>query len=80
MNQVINVSVLFTNLVGSTALACSGSSAMADERRRDHFGVLRRPEAEADGVEVMSGMMPGRPDAMAIHGAPVHVLRDGCIT
>lgn len=80
MRQVINVSVLFTNLVGSTALAWSGSPAMADERRRDHFGVLRRQEAEAAGVEVMSGVMPGRPDAMAIHGALVSVVRDGCIT
>lgn len=52
MGQVVNVSVLFTDLVGSTALSSSVSPAEADGLRREHFAVLRRAVAEVDGTEV----------------------------
>lgn len=52
MGQVLNVSVLFTDLVGSTALSSSVSPGAADGLRRAHFGVLRRAIAEVDGTEV----------------------------
>ena len=52
MGQVLNVSVLFTDLVGSTALSSSVSPDAADGLRRAHFGVLRRAIAEVDGTEV----------------------------
>lgn len=68
MAQVSNVSVLFTDLVGSTALSSSVSPEVADELRREHFGVLRRAVAEADGTEVKNlgdGLMVVFPTASA---------------
>src|SRR5712691_11324658 len=47
-----NVAVLFTDMVGSTALAASLSPDAADELRRGHFSVLRQAVAEAGGTEV----------------------------
>src|SRR4051794_38534228 len=47
-----NVAVLFTDMVGSTALASSLSPQAADELRREHFSILRQAVAEAEGVEV----------------------------
>jgi class 3 adenylate cyclase len=47
-----NVAVLFTDMVGSTALASGLSPDAADELRRGHFSVLRRAVAEAGGSEV----------------------------
>ncbi|MBX3287434.1 MAG: AAA family ATPase, partial [Actinobacteria bacterium] len=52
MGQVVNVSVVFTDLVDSTALASSVSPEEADRLRREHFGILRRAVAEAGGTEV----------------------------
>jgi len=52
VGQVRNVSVLFTDLVGSTALSSSVSPDVGDRLRREHFDVLRRAVAEADGTEV----------------------------
>ena len=43
-----NVTVLFTDMVGSTAFA----STVADELRRAHFAILRQAVAEAGGTEV----------------------------
>ena len=47
-----NVTVLFTDMVGSTALASSLVPEAADEMRRQHFAVLRDAVAEAGGTEV----------------------------
>ena len=47
-----NVTVLFTDMVGSTALASSLAPDDADELRRAHFAILRQAVAEAGGIEV----------------------------
>jgi class 3 adenylate cyclase/tetratricopeptide (TPR) repeat protein len=47
-----NVAVLFTDMVGSTALASSVAPDAADELRRRHFSVLRQAVAETGGTEV----------------------------
>jgi class 3 adenylate cyclase/tetratricopeptide (TPR) repeat protein len=47
-----NVAVLFTDMVGSTALASGLSPDAADELRRGHFSVLRQAVAEVGGTEV----------------------------
>ena len=47
-----NITVLFTDLVGSTQLQSSVAPEVADELRRDHFTVLRQAIAEAGGREV----------------------------
>jgi class 3 adenylate cyclase len=47
-----NVAVLFTDMVGSTALASSLSADAGDALRREHFSILRRAIAEAGGTEV----------------------------
>lgn len=46
------VTVLFTDLVGSTELLSRVGEAGADELRRDHFGLLRAAMAEYGGREV----------------------------
>jgi class 3 adenylate cyclase/tetratricopeptide (TPR) repeat protein len=47
-----NVTVLFTDMVGSTALASSLDADAADELRRGHFAMLRQSVVEAGGTEV----------------------------
>ncbi len=47
-----NVTVLFTDMVGSTALASTLAPNVADELRRAHFAILRQAVAEAGGTEV----------------------------
>ncbi len=47
-----NVTVLFTDMVGSTALASTLAPDVADELRREHFAILRQAVAEAGGTEV----------------------------
>src|SRR5205807_10133334 len=47
-----NVAVLFTDMVGSTALASGMAPEAADELRRGHFSILRQAVAEAGGTEV----------------------------
>jgi len=47
-----NVTVMFTDLVGSTALSSSLAQEAADELRREHFSVLRQAVAESGGAEV----------------------------
>ncbi|MDP9333209.1 MAG: AAA family ATPase [Actinomycetota bacterium] len=47
-----NVAVLFTDMVGSTALASSLAADAADELRREHFSILRQAIAEVGGTEV----------------------------
>jgi class 3 adenylate cyclase len=47
-----NVTILFTDMVGSTALASSLAADAADELRRGHFSILRRAVSESGGSEV----------------------------
>ena len=47
-----NVTVLFTDMVGSTALASSLAADAADDLRRGHFAMLRQSVVEAGGIEV----------------------------
>ena len=47
-----NITVLFTDLVGSTALQSSVDPEAADVLRRDHFTILRQAVAETGGREV----------------------------
>ena len=47
-----NVTVLFTDLVGSTELSTSMSPEAADEVRRKHFSALRQAIAASGGTEV----------------------------
>ena len=47
-----NVTVLFTDMVDSTALASTLAPNVADELRRAHFAILRQAVAEAGGTEV----------------------------
>src|SRR6185503_5559448 len=49
MPPVETITVLMTDLVGSTGLASRLGPAAADELRREHFGALR------DAVEVTGG-------------------------
>ena len=46
------VAVLFTDIVGSSALASRLSPEAADETRRGHFSILRQAVAEWGGTEV----------------------------
>jgi class 3 adenylate cyclase/tetratricopeptide (TPR) repeat protein len=46
------ITVLFTDLVGSTEISYAISPDAADELLRDHFAVLRRAVAGSGGVEV----------------------------
>ncbi len=47
-----NITVLFTDLVGSTELASSLSPEVGDEVRRKHFSALRQAIATAGGTEI----------------------------
>ena len=63
-----NITVLFTDLVGSTELASALSPDAADELRRKHFSTLRRAIATSGGTEVKSlgdGLMVVFPAASA---------------
>jgi class 3 adenylate cyclase len=51
-----NVAMLFTDMVGSTALASSVAAHAADELRRAHFSILRQAVAEA-GRSVSAGVL-----------------------
>jgi class 3 adenylate cyclase len=46
------VTVLFTDMVGSTALSSSLDPEAADRVRQGHFSVLRQALAATDGAEV----------------------------
>jgi len=61
-----SMTILFTDLVGSTELSYSRSPEAADELRRAHFSILRRVLAESGGIEVKSlgdGIMASFPAA-----------------
>ena len=65
------VTVVITDLVGSTGLAARLGPVAADELRREHFGMLREAVADSSGTEVKStgdGLMivfRGAADAVA---------------
>ena len=46
------MTVLFTDMVGSTALASSLEPDAADRMRQEHFSLLRQALAATDGSEV----------------------------
>jgi class 3 adenylate cyclase len=46
------ITILFTDLVGSTALAQELGDTAADQLRRDHFDQLRRAVSATGGTEV----------------------------
>ena len=50
--NVETVTVLFTDLVGSTGMASRIGPAGAEEVRQEHFGVLREAIAEVGGKEI----------------------------
>lgn len=52
MGPVETVTVLFTDLVGSTSMAQGMGPATAEEVRKEHFGILRRAIDEFGGDEV----------------------------
>src|SRR3954451_20511337 len=52
MGAVETVTVLFTDLVGSTGLASRVGPGAAEELRREHFALLRAPVEETEGLEV----------------------------
>ena len=69
-----NITVLFTDLVGSTELASSLSPEAADELRRAHFSGLRRAVAGAGATEVKNvgdGLMVIVPSASAAFACAV---------
>ena len=47
-----HVTILFTDMVGSTKLSSSLIPEEADQVRRKHFSILRQAVAETDGIEV----------------------------
>jgi class 3 adenylate cyclase len=59
------VTVLFTDLVGSTALQSSVAPDVADELRRDHFTVLRQAIAGTGGTEV-AFRLSGFPEVVSV--------------
>jgi DNA-binding NarL/FixJ family response regulator/class 3 adenylate cyclase len=62
------VTILFTDLVGSTALFDRGGDDRADVKRREHFAALRLAVADHDGREVKStgdGLMVAFSSAVA---------------
>ena len=63
-----NITVLFTDLVGSTELASSLTPEAGDEVRRNHFSALRQAIATSGGTEVKNlgdGLMVVFPAASA---------------
>ena len=63
-----NVTILFTDLVGSTALSSELSPGAADEIRRGHFAILRKAVSSSDGEELKNlgdGLMVVFPTASA---------------
>ena len=68
MPVIENITVLFTDLVGSTALASALTPEAADALRRRHFSTLRRAIATSGGTEVKNlgdGLMVVFPAASA---------------
>ncbi len=69
-----NVAILFTDIVGSTALSQRLSAEVADEVRRGHFSILRQAITESGGTEVKNlgdGLMVVFSSASAALGCAV---------
>ncbi|HXW34764.1 MAG TPA: AAA family ATPase [Acidimicrobiales bacterium] len=74
MATIQNVTVLFTDLVGSTELVSTLSPEAGDEVRRMHFSALRQAIAASGGTEVKNlgdGLMVVFPAASAALGCAV---------
>src|SRR3954467_10218876 len=77
MPDVKTVSVLITDLVGSTDVASRVGPIAADELRQDHFAQLREAIDACEGDEVKTtgdgvvGVFPGGPDAAGGGGCAV---------
>lgn len=72
----VTVTVLFTDLVGSTALLSRVGEDQAEELRREHFALLRGAIAAAGGREVKNlgdGLMVVVPSAADAVGAAVSI-------
>ena len=79
MEHSENVTILFTDLVGSTELASELAPEVADELRRAHFAVLRKAIASCGGTEVKNlgdGLMVLLPTASAGLSCAVHMQQD----
>ena len=69
-----NVAILFTDIVGSTALSQRLSAEIADKVRRGHFSILRQGITESGGIEVKNlgdGVMVAFSSASAALGCAV---------
>lgn len=78
MGNTVGVSVLFTDLVGSTALAAALGPADAERLRVVHFGLLREAVEDHGGREVKNlgdGIMAVFPGASAALEAAVAMQR-----
>jgi class 3 adenylate cyclase/tetratricopeptide (TPR) repeat protein len=74
VSQVETISVLITDLVGSTSLASRIGPTAADELRREHFAVLREAIAQTGGREVKNlgdGLMVAFSSALGAVGCGV---------
>jgi class 3 adenylate cyclase/tetratricopeptide (TPR) repeat protein len=74
VSQTEHITVLFTDLVGSTALATSLAPEAADEVRNKHFSALRQAIASSGGTEVKNlgdGLMVVFPAASSALGCAV---------
>jgi class 3 adenylate cyclase len=72
------VTILFTDLVGSTALFDRRGDEAADVVRREHFAVLRRAVAAHGGRVVKSigdGLMVAFPSAVAAVSCAIEMQR-----
>ena len=69
VGNVETVTILFTDLVGSTSLESQVGPARADELRNEHFTLLREAVAETDGAREVKntgdGVMLALPSAAA---------------
>jgi class 3 adenylate cyclase/tetratricopeptide (TPR) repeat protein len=76
MSSVETVTILITDLVGSTELAARVGPAAADELRRAHFSLLRQAIEEGDGREVKNmgdGVMASFQSAAAAMSCAVSI-------
>ena len=74
MSQSEHITVLFTDLVGSTELQSALAPRVADELRNRHFSALRQAIATSGGTEVKNlgdGIMVVFPAASSALGCAV---------
>ena len=72
-----NVTVLFTDMVGSTALASSLAPEAADDLRREHFAMLRQSlvERAAPGDAALARHLLGAAQTVAIANGYARLAR-----